>query len=50
MLKHILSTEDVWPGGIPSTVRPHLGDDLSEDDLKQESKGWCQFVQVFFDS
>lgn len=46
MLQHILSSEDVWPGGIPSTVRLHLDDDLSENDLREESKGWSQFVQV----
>lgn len=46
MLQRILSFEDIWPGGIPSTVRPHLDDNLSEDDLREDSKGWSQFVQV----
>ena len=46
MLQYILSAEDIWPGGIPSTVRLHPNDEWSEDELKEESKGWCQFVEV----
>lgn len=46
MLQHILSSEDIWPGGIPLTIRLHPNDDWSEDELKEESKGWCQFVEV----
>ncbi|PCG95678.1 Hypothetical protein PENO1_072120 [Penicillium occitanis (nom. inval.)] len=45
MLQHILSSDDIWPGGIPSTVRLHPTDEWSEDELKEESKGWCQFVE-----
>ena len=47
MLQYILSSEDIWPGGIPSTVKLHLNDEWSEDEVKEDSKGWCQFVEVY---
>jgi hypothetical protein len=47
MLEPILSPDELWPGGIPSAIRLHPDADLSEnDDLREESKGWCQFVHV----
>lgn len=35
-----------WPGGIPSCIKPHPEADLSDDEIKEEVKGWLLFVQV----
>ncbi|KAF4200470.1 hypothetical protein CNMCM8927_003037 [Aspergillus lentulus] len=35
----------VWPGGIPSHIRPHHTADLSFDESKEEVKGWLLFVK-----
>ncbi|KAJ5924579.1 hypothetical protein N7466_008766 [Penicillium verhagenii] len=35
-----------WPGGIPSSIKPHPETDLSWDQIKEEVKGWLLFVQV----
>ncbi|KAF3394974.1 hypothetical protein DPV78_008544 [Talaromyces pinophilus] len=35
----------ILAGGIPSTIRLHPNDEWSEDELKEESKGWCQFAE-----
>ncbi|GAM35787.1 hypothetical protein TCE0_017f04381 [Talaromyces pinophilus] len=35
----------IFGRGTPSTVRLHPNDEWSEDELKEESKGWCQFVK-----
>ncbi|OKL57183.1 hypothetical protein UA08_07331 [Talaromyces atroroseus] len=42
MLQTFLTPEKLWPGGIPPSVHLHQNGDLSEDDMKEESKGWCQ--------
>ncbi|KAJ6107423.1 hypothetical protein N7523_008746 [Penicillium sp. IBT 18751x] len=34
-----------WPGGIPSSIKPHPDTDLSLDQVKEEVKGWLLFVQ-----
>ncbi|EED20505.1 hypothetical protein TSTA_037260 [Talaromyces stipitatus ATCC 10500] len=34
-----------WPGGIPSSIKPHPETDLSLDQIKEEVKGWLLFVQ-----
>ncbi|KUL85171.1 hypothetical protein ZTR_06242 [Talaromyces verruculosus] len=69
MLEPILSPCELWPGGIPSSIRLHADASLSEGDdrdwteddkpysadeededfsedtfVREESKGWCQFV------
>jgi hypothetical protein len=46
MLQPILTPEKLWPGGIPSTVRIHQDGDISYHEMREQSKGWCQFVQV----
>lgn len=71
MLEPILSPDELWPGGIPSSIRLHADASLSERDdidwteddypysadeedadlsedafVREESKGWCQFVHV----
>ncbi|KAF7165490.1 hypothetical protein CNMCM5623_009612 [Aspergillus felis] len=33
----------LWPGGIPSHIRPHHTADLSFDEIKEEVKGWLLF-------
>lgn len=55
MLQPILTPEKLWPGGIPSSVRPHPNGELTDGpeesdwkDWKEECKGWCQFVEVLF--
>ncbi|GFF76635.1 hypothetical protein IFM62136_09368 [Aspergillus lentulus] len=35
----------VWPGGIPSHIRPHHTADLRFDESKEEVKGWLLFVK-----
>ncbi|KAG2027748.1 hypothetical protein GB937_000190 [Aspergillus fischeri] len=35
----------LWPGGIPSHIRPHHTADLSFDEIKEEVKGWLLFVK-----
>lgn len=34
-----------WPGGIPRELKPHPKADLSQDELREEIKGWLLFVQ-----
>lgn len=34
-----------WPGGIPSSIKPHPETHLSLDQIKEEVKGWLLFVQ-----
>jgi hypothetical protein len=46
MLQIFLTSDKLWPGGIPSSVRRHQNGDLSEEEMKEETKGWCQFVEV----
>ncbi|PYH78039.1 hypothetical protein BO82DRAFT_435301 [Aspergillus uvarum CBS 121591] len=45
MTEITLSPEEIWSGGIPTTVRLHPGIDLDDDDLLEEIKGWCLFVK-----
>ncbi|PYI14637.1 hypothetical protein BO99DRAFT_394247 [Aspergillus violaceofuscus CBS 115571] len=45
MTKITLSPEEIWSGGIPTTVRLHPDVDLDDDDLLEEIKGWCLFVE-----
>ncbi|OOQ90739.1 hypothetical protein PEBR_03487 [Penicillium brasilianum] len=34
-----------WPGGIPREIKHHPKADLSQDELREEVKGWLLFVQ-----
>lgn len=57
MLQPLLTSEKLWPGGIPFFIRPHPSEDLTvgpddddddweRKDWSEECKGWCQFVEV----
>lgn len=34
-----------WPGPIPREIKLHPKTDLSQDELREEIKGWLPFVQ-----
>lgn len=34
-----------WPGGIPHKIKPHPKTDLSQEEVREEVKGWLFFVQ-----
>ncbi|KAJ5540167.1 hypothetical protein N7513_008499 [Penicillium frequentans] len=34
-----------WSGGIPTCIQPHPEPDLSDDEIKEEVKGWLLFVK-----
>lgn len=34
-----------WPGGIPREIKHHPKANLSQDELREEVKGWLLFVQ-----
>ncbi|KAJ5198445.1 uncharacterized protein N7498_007562 [Penicillium cinerascens] len=34
-----------WPGGIPREIKHHSKADLSQDELREEVKGWLLFVE-----
>ncbi|KAJ5663844.1 hypothetical protein N7507_004575 [Penicillium longicatenatum] len=34
-----------WSGGIPTCIQPHPKPDLSDDEIKEEVKGWLLFVK-----
>lgn len=48
MLQLLLTSEKLWPGGIPFFIRTHPADDLTDGpypdnwkDWKEDCKGWC---------
>ncbi|KAJ5768985.1 hypothetical protein N7520_003544 [Penicillium odoratum] len=40
MLQPIISPAQLWPGGIPATVRLHPEGDLNDKDAQKEIQGW----------
>lgn len=44
-MEPFLTPEKLRSCGIPSTVGIHQDGDISYDEMREESRGWCQFVQ-----
>ncbi|KAJ5628742.1 hypothetical protein N7490_010970 [Penicillium lividum] len=44
-METILSPAQLWPGGVPSTVRLHPDSGLDDYHPEEEIKGWCQFLR-----
>ncbi|KAL4994246.1 hypothetical protein BDV10DRAFT_197657 [Aspergillus recurvatus] len=36
----------LWPGGIPGCIKRHPTGELSDEELKEEVKGWLLFVRI----